>query len=122
MNTTSALITLAIIAWCLQIALSWLQIKRFNHAFTTMQKGHYLGVGRSKTGRFKPRVLIALSFDENQVVIDSVLMKGVTVFSLPKPIPQLHGLALTQIDPAKIFPNQIACQSALASALTLKSA
>lgn len=120
MNTTSTLIILAMMVWCLQIALSWIQIKRFNQAFSAMQKGRYLGVGRSKTGRFKPRVLIALSLDENQIVIDSVLMKGLTVFALPKAIPELHGLALSQIDPQHIFPNQMACQSALCSALSLK--
>lgn len=120
MNMTTALITLALIAWILQIGLSWLQIKRFNHAFTTMQKGTYLAVGRSNTGRFKPRVLLALAFDENYTVIDSVLMKGLTVFALPKPVTQLHGMKLQEIDPKQIFPNQIACQSALASALVEK--
>lgn len=120
MNTTTALITFALIAWILQIGLSWLQIRRFNHAFTAMQKGAYLGVGRNKTGRFQPRILIALSLDENQYVIDSVLMKGLTVFALPKPILLLHGMHLSQIEPKAVFPNQAACQSALESALTVK--
>jgi len=120
MSATAALITLALIAWILQIGLSWLQIIRFNRAFTSMEKGTYLGVGRSNNGRFKPRVLIALSFDEQQKVIDSVLMKGLTVFALPKPINSLHGIYLSQINPSDIFPNQPACQSALAAALATK--
>lgn len=120
MNTTTALITLALIAWVLQISLSWLQIKRFNQAFAAMQSGSYLAVGRSNTGRFKPRVLVALSFNENYDVIDSVLMKGLTVLASPKPITQLHGVNLHQIDVKKIFPNQAACQSALVSALAVK--
>ncbi|QIQ21070.1 transcriptional regulator GutM [Zophobihabitans entericus] len=119
MNTTTALITLAIIAWILQIFLSWFQIRRFNNAFLAMQKGKYLGVGRSKGRRFQPRVLVALSFDENYNVIDSVLMKGLTVFALPKPIEQLHGMNLKDIDPKTVFPDQSACQSALEIALTI---
>ncbi|XKM12946.1 transcriptional regulator GutM [Orbaceae bacterium ac157xtp] len=120
MNTTTALISIAVIAWILQIVLSGLQIKRFNDAFARMQKGKYLGVGRNKTKRFQPRVLIALSFDEDYKVIDTVLMKGLTVFALPKQILDLHGKHLDEIIPQDIFPNQVACQSALQSALTVK--
>lgn len=120
MSMTTALITLAIIAWALQIGLSWLQIKRFNNAFTTMKKGCYLGIGRNNNGRFKPRILIALSFDQDKNIIDSVMMKGLTVFALPKQLKYLHGMNLADIDPCKIFPNQPSCQNALSVALTVK--
>ncbi|NUF28468.1 glucitol operon activator protein [Gilliamella bombicola] len=115
---TTTLITIALIAWCIQIVFSWFQIRRFNQAFLAMKKGTYLGVGRSKGKRFMPRVLIAISLDENKVVIDSVIMKGITVFALPKPILQLHGLSVSKIIPEKIFPNDAASQSALTTALT----
>ncbi|OCG24317.1 hypothetical protein A9G22_04140 [Gilliamella sp. App2-1] len=115
---TTTLIAIALIAWCTQIIFSWFQIRRFNQAFLTMKKGTYLGVGRSKSKRFKPRVLIAISLDKNKVVIDSILMKGITVFALPKPIIQLHGLPACEIIPENIFPNDPTCQSALAIALT----
>ncbi|OCG13870.1 hypothetical protein A9G24_07120 [Gilliamella sp. App6-5] len=118
MNMTTSLIVIALIVWCIQIIFSWLQIRRFNQAFLAMKKGAYLGVGRSKTKRFRPRVLIAISLDEHQIVIDSVLMKGITVFALPKPIAQLHGLSITDIIPANIFPNDPVSQSALTVALT----
>lgn len=118
MNMTTTLIVIALIAWCIQIIFSWFQIRRFNHAFLAMKKGTYLGVGRSKTKRFKPRVLIAISLDENQIIIDSILMKGITVFALPKPIFQLQGLSATEIIPEKIFPNDPGSQSALTVALT----
>ncbi|MWN90771.1 transcriptional regulator GutM [Gilliamella sp. Pra-s65] len=118
---TTTLIVIAIIAWCIQIIFSWLQIHRFNRAFLAMKQGTYLGIGRNKTMRFKPRVLIAISLDEHQVVVDSVLMKGITVFSLPKPITQLHGLSVADIIPNNIFPNDSACQNALVVALSLKN-
>lgn len=120
MNTTTALITFALIAWVLQITMSWLQIRRFNNAFAAMQRGCYLGIGRTQAGRFKPKVLVALSLDENKNVIDSILMRGITVFALPKPILSLHGVNLTDINVEKVFPNQKACQSALISAMTVK--
>lgn len=120
MNMTTTLIILALIAWCAQIILSWFQIRRFNHAFLAMKKGMYLGVGRNQTKRFKPRVLMALSIDHNHIVIDSVLMKGLTVFALPKPLQQLHGLSVDSIRPENIFPDDLACQSALKVALTAK--
>ncbi|MWN06203.1 transcriptional regulator GutM [Gilliamella sp. Pas-s95] len=115
---TTTLIAIALIAWCIQIVFSWFQIRRFNQAFLAMKKGTYLGVGRSKGKRFMPRVLIAISLDENKVVIDSVIIKGITVFALPKTISQLHGLSVSKIIPKNIFPNDEASQSALTTALT----
>lgn len=118
MNTTTALIIVAFIAWLLQIILSWLQIQRFNRAFAAMQKGKYLGVGRNQASRFKPKVLVALSLDENKRVIDSVVMKGLTVFALPKPILSIHGQSIDDINVEDVFPDHKACQSALKSAMT----
>lgn len=119
MNMTTSLIMIAFIAWGIQIVFSWFQIHRFNRAFLALKKGTYLGVGRSKTNHFKPRVLIAISLDENQIIIDSILMKGLTVFALPKPISKIHGLSATEIIPEKIFPNDFRSQNALAIALTV---
>ena len=49
----SALITVAVIAWCAQLALGGWQISRFNRAFDTLCQQGRVGVGRS-SGRFKP--------------------------------------------------------------------
>lgn len=119
MNMTKTLIVIALTAWCIQIIFSWFQIRRFNHAFLAMKKGTYLGVGRSKSKYFRPKVLIAISLDDNQIVIDSVIMKGITVFALPKPISQLHGLSVVDIMPEQVFPSDLASQSALTVALTV---
>ncbi|WP_172391944.1 transcriptional regulator GutM [Gilliamella apicola] len=45
-------------------------------------------------------------------------MKGITVFAIPKPISQLHGLSVLDIIPEKVFPNEPSSQSALTVALT----
>lgn len=47
----SALITVAVIAWCAQLALGGWQISRFNRAFDTLCQQGRVGVGRS-SGRF----------------------------------------------------------------------
>lgn len=121
MNTTTALICLAVLAWLIQIIFSGVQIYRFNQAFAAMKKGTYLGMGRSSRKRFQPRVLIALSFDKDYRVIDSVIMQGLTVFAQPKPLDQLHGVKLADIVPEVIFPRRRSCQAALISALSTPS-
>ena len=52
----SALVTVAVIAWCAQLALGYWQISRFNNAFDRLCQQGRVGVGRSG-GRFKPRVV-----------------------------------------------------------------
>ena len=59
----SALITVAVIAWCAQLALGGWQISRFNRAFDTLCQQGRVGVGRS-SGRFKPRVVVAIALDD----------------------------------------------------------
>lgn len=117
MSMTTALIVIALLAWALQIFLSGLQVYRFNKAFMSLKQGTYLGVGRSKRKWPQPRVIIALSFDENRSVIDSLIMKGVTVFSLPQKIDSLHGIKLSEIDPMRIFPSDTRSREALSVAL-----
>ena len=63
----SALITVAVIAWCAQLALGGWQISRFNRAFDTLCQQGRVGVGRS-SGRFKPRVVVAIALDDQQQV------------------------------------------------------
>lgn len=85
----SALITVAVIAWCAQLALGGWQISRFNRAFDTLCQQGRVGVGRS-SGRFKPRVVVAIALDDQQRIADTLFMKGLTVFARPqKKFPQL---------------------------------
>ncbi|CNH57531.1 DNA-binding transcriptional activator GutM [Yersinia aldovae] len=121
MSPTSALISIVIIAWVLQILLGWWQINRFNRAFDRLcQHSKSVGVGRSG-GRFKPRVVMALAFDENMRVSDSMIMRGISVFARPRALPQLHGLHQRDLIPDVIFPTDTACQTALSLAIKPKS-
>lgn len=88
----SALITVAVIAWCAQLALGGWQISRFNRAFDTLCQQGRVGVGRS-SGRFKPRVVVAIALDDQQRIVDTLFMKGLTVFARPQKFPQLPAYA-----------------------------
>ena len=95
----SALITVAVIAWCAQLALGGWQISRFNRAFDTLCQQGRVGVGRS-SGRFKPRVVV--------------------VFARPQKIPAITGMYAGDLQPDEIFPHDPLSQNALSLALKLK--
>ena len=103
----SALITVAVIAWCAQLALGGWQISRFNRAFDTLCQQGRVGVGRS-SGRFKPRVVVAIALDDQQRIVDTLFMKGLT------------GMHAGDLQPDVIFPHDPLSQNALSLALKLK--
>lgn len=117
---TQALIAFALLAWLLQIAFGWWQLQRFNRAFDGLCQLGAVGVGRSG-GRFRPRVVLALAFDADRRVYGSLLLRGLTVFARPRPLPRLHGLHQRDLRPDVIFPEDRACQSALSLAIEPKS-
>ncbi|MDR2289058.1 MAG: transcriptional regulator GutM [Serratia marcescens] len=113
---TQALIAFALLAWLLQIAFGWWQLQRFNRAFDGLCRLGAVGVGR-----FRPRVVLALAFDDDRRVCGSLLLRGLTVFARPRPLPHLHGLHQRDLRPDVIFPEDRACQSALSLAIDPKS-
>ncbi|EDQ0626841.1 transcriptional regulator GutM [Salmonella enterica] len=115
----STLITVAVIAWCAQLALGGWQIARFNRAFDKLSQQGRVGVGRSG-GRFKPRVVVVVALDEQQRVTDALLMKGLTVFARPVKIAAMQGKHLHELRPDVIFPHDSLAQNALSLALKLK--
>lgn len=117
-NTTNTLIFIAVGAWLLQILLGWWQVFRFNKAFALLCKQGKVGIGRTK-GRFKAKTVVAVAFDENRYVTDSIIMKGWTVFSCPKSLSALKGLHYDEIHPNLIFPHDPNAQEALAEAIRL---
>ena len=115
----SALITVAVIAWCAQLALGGWQISRFNRAFDTLCQQGRVGVGRS-SGRFKPRVVVAIALDDQQRIVDTLFMKGLTVCSRSQIIPVMSGMHAVDLEADVIFPHDPLSQNALSLALKLK--
>ncbi|WP_434583360.1 transcriptional regulator GutM [Klebsiella sp. R390] len=115
----SALITVAAIAWITQLAFGGWQIRQFNRAFDQLCQQGRVGVGRS-SGRFKPRAIVAIAFDEHDRVRDTLLMKGLTVFARPTKIPAINGQYREELRPDMIFPQDSLCRNALSLALKPK--
>ena len=116
----TALITVAAIAWMCQLIFGGWQIRQFNRAFDALcQKGR-VGVGRSG-GRFKPRVVLALAFDQQEKVCDGFLLRGLTIFARPQPVSSLNGMSREQLMTGVIFPKDPNIQTALSLAIEPKS-
>ncbi|MFQ1022284.1 transcriptional regulator GutM [Avibacterium paragallinarum] len=118
-NITNSLIIVAIIAWLLQIILGWRQLSQFNKEFEKLCKQGNVGVGRTQ-GRFKPKVVIAIAFDQDYRVANAIILKGLSVFSRAKTITTLKGLLHSEIIPELIFPKDKQSQQALKEALQLR--
>ncbi|MFC1079058.1 transcriptional regulator GutM [Pasteurella multocida] len=80
------------------------------------QKGKIL-TGRN-SGRFNPKSIIVLAIDDNDTVIDSLQMKGFSVFARPQTCEQVIGLKVDQIQPERIFPKDKKSQFALKIAIS----
>lgn len=110
-------ITVLCIAWVIQIILGILQIKRFNSAYIQLaQNNHFIGVGRS-SGRFTPKVVMIIGLNEQKIITDTLIMQGITVFSKPQKMLQLHGKPIGKINVDDVFPTQKRHQQALSAAL-----
>ncbi|MEG9544782.1 transcriptional regulator GutM [Mannheimia sp. HC-2023] len=117
MNSTTVFIIFAIVMWLLQILFGWLQIKAFNQAFMEISRKGKVTVGRN-SGRFNPKSIIVLAFDEQKKVIDSLCMKGFSVFARPQKLDDVIGLSIDEIVPEKIFPTDKRSQFALKVAIS----
>lgn len=117
MDTTTILILFAAFMWLMQIILGWQQVSAFNKAFMAIsQKGKIL-TGRN-SGRFNPKSIIVLAIDDNETVIDSLQMKGLSVFARPQKCDPVIGLKVDQIQPERIFPKDKKSQFALKIAIS----
>lgn len=119
MDSVNVFIVVAAVAWMGQIALGWRQISCFNRALETLSQRGQVCIGRS-TGRFKPRVILALAVNDDGRISDNLVMKGVTVFSRPASESALTGRRLDDLCPERLFPGHKALQEALTLAITNK--
>ncbi|MEI4964059.1 MULTISPECIES: transcriptional regulator GutM [Aeromonas] len=88
MDFVNTLIALALLAWGLQIGLGFLQVRAFNRMLQMMSLKGVVKIGRTAS-RWRPRTLVVLAHDNNGVIVDAKMLKGMTVFSRPKTIKSL---------------------------------
>ncbi|WP_413724800.1 transcriptional regulator GutM [Sodalis sp. RH16] len=112
MHTINILIFLALFSWVVQIILGWFQIQHFNKSLARLSEKGKIYIGRS-TGRFSPRIVVAVSVDEQERVTGNFIMKGLTVFSRSFTESKLNGEMITEIKPRELFPKDRKLQQAL---------
>ncbi|MGU0042663.1 transcriptional regulator GutM [Escherichia coli] len=86
-----------------QLALGGWQISRFNRAFDTLCQQGRVGVGRS-SGRLDHRSWSPSRWTIEQRIVDTLFMKGLTVFARPQKIPAITGMHAGDLQPDVIFP------------------
>lgn len=114
---TTWLVTFITIMWGIQILFGWYQIQAFNVALQSLNHKGRVALGRN-SGRFTPKIIIALATNEQGIITDSLYMKGFTVFARPKELNILTGLVASEIFPHTIFKHDRQTQEALKVALS----
>lgn len=121
---TKIFISLALLAWGLQIYFGWRQIQQFNHFFSDFCHQHSdkkITLGRSK-GRFKPKVLVVFAIDNENSIQDHFVLQGFSIFAKPQKLPQLAPRHLKTLIASldDLFPKENRLKEAIKEALTQK--
>ncbi|MFP4510057.1 MAG: transcriptional regulator GutM [Spirochaetota bacterium] len=101
-DMTSILLALGLV-WIINLTLSGFQTKRFHQRVIALRKhGTYTAVGQSGTNiKLKQYVVLVVDEDEDDGqdrVVVAERLSGVTVFASLKPVPQLVGMSLDDIE------------------------
>jgi glucitol operon activator protein len=91
MDPTTQLILIAIIAWVLQILLGYFQVRAFNSHLRQVAEHGAIKIGRTQS-RWKARTVVLMALNEENIIQDARIMKGLSVFSRPKKLDKLIGL------------------------------
>lgn len=101
-DMTSILLALGLV-WIINLTLSGFQTKRFHQRVIALRKhGTYTAVGQSGTNiKLKQYVVLVVDEDEDdgvEKVVVAERLAGLTVFANLKPVPQLVGMTLDDIE------------------------
>ncbi|HCG8768508.1 MULTISPECIES: transcriptional regulator GutM [Vibrio] len=90
MDSISLFISIAIVAWVAQIAMSFFQIRAFNRMIQSMASKGKVKIGRTKS-RWKARTIVVIVESEQGIITDAKVLNGVTVFARPKTLTEVVG-------------------------------
>ncbi|MGH2750789.1 MAG: transcriptional regulator GutM [Actinomycetota bacterium] len=82
--------------WCVQIYLAMKQAKAFQASVRTLRTVGRTAVGRGGS-RYRGVAFCALAEDRGGRVARASVLRGVTVFSRPRPAPELVGRSLAEL-------------------------
>ncbi|MBB6451112.1 DNA-binding transcriptional regulator of glucitol operon [Geomicrobium halophilum] len=85
------------IAFLIQSALGFWQIKNFNQRYAVMRSEGKVAIGRSR-GLFRSGVVLLLSVDNSAKIIRAEKMQGLTIFARFKPVYHLENQYLLKTE------------------------
>lgn len=88
MDTTTALISVALIAWVLQTLMGYFQVRSFNRMLMDVSLKGTVKIGKTSS-RWKRRTLLVFVHDTTGRIVDARLMQGRSVFCRPQLFPEL---------------------------------
>jgi glucitol operon activator protein len=105
--------------WASQLALAYLQAKRFQGDLKALRAKGTVAVGMGGRRYRGGRAFVALAADQSGVIVDGLVLRGLTVFAKSRPLHSYTGFSIEEIisgnrevesDPKKI--REAAVQSA----------
>lgn len=83
--------------WASQLALAYLQAKRFQADLSGLRKQGTVAVGMGGRRYRGGRAFVALTANEDEIVQDGLVLKGLTVFAKSKTLIDYKGFSLDDI-------------------------
>lgn len=97
MNYLTKLLLVIAAMWLAQLSLAYLQAKRFQGDLRSLRKLGTVAVGMGGRRYRGGRAFVALSADESGVVVDGLVLRGLTVFAKSRPLTSYKGFSLDEI-------------------------
>ncbi|HUW88335.1 MAG TPA: transcriptional regulator GutM [Candidatus Paceibacterota bacterium] len=95
-NLTRILLVIAAM-WAAQVALAFMQAKRFQADLSALRKLGTVAVGMGGRRYRGGRAFVALTVDGNEIVQDGLVLKGFTVFANSRKLNNYIGFSLDDI-------------------------
>lgn len=95
-NLTRILLVIAAM-WAAQLALAYMQAKRFQADLSGLRKLGTVAVGMGGRRYRGGRAFVALTVDGNEIVQDGLVLKGFTVFAKSRKLDNYIGFSLDDI-------------------------
>lgn len=96
MNPVLRVIVFGVAMWMLNFLFGLIQIRNFNNNYIEMRKRGRIAIGRKK-GNFQAGTIILMLLDEEDRVVETRKMQGVTVLAKVKEFRGLEGKKITDI-------------------------
>jgi DNA-binding transcriptional regulator of glucitol operon len=96
MQLGTAIIIILVIAWALQFAMSYFQMRRFYKRVSQLRKDGVTSIGMSGS-MYKRRIYGVLTVDKTDKILHDEQLSGWTVFASLKPVKDVEGLYIKDI-------------------------